>query len=164
MNDKGVCKIAPATPGLLKIYMHYRVKVGHLHPFYLCLSRLACSLDELQDVGLTNFVRPNILKTNPCIYLWTGYGTSMDRIWNYSCQNLTCIYLIINPVPHLLDRTTPERCLPSGWICWQKKTWKKKTPGGILVFRVLVQICTGWAIGLFCMSPCVPDIFCPQNC
>ena len=40
--------------------------------------------------GLTNFVRPNILKTK-ILHL------SMDRIWNFSWQNLTCIYKILNP-------------------------------------------------------------------
>ena len=41
-------------------------------------------------LGLTNFVRPNILKTK-ILHL------SMDRIWNYSWQNLTCMYKILNP-------------------------------------------------------------------
>ena len=30
-------------------------KVGHLQPFYLCLSRLGCSLGELQDVKPDKF-------------------------------------------------------------------------------------------------------------
>ena len=34
-------------------------------------------------------------------------------------RSLTCIYYILNPATHLLARTTTERCLPSGWICWQ---------------------------------------------
>ena len=29
---------------------HVITKVGHLQPFYLCLSRLGCSLGDLQDV------------------------------------------------------------------------------------------------------------------
>ena len=30
-------------------------KVGHLQPFYLCLSRLGSSLEELQDVRPDKF-------------------------------------------------------------------------------------------------------------
>ena len=64
-------------------------------------------------LGLTNFVRPNILKTKT-LHL------SIERIWNYSWQNFTCIYTILNPAPHIPARTATEICLPSGWICWQK--------------------------------------------
>ena len=33
------------------------LKVGHLQPFYLSLSRLGCSLDKLQVVGPDKFVQ-----------------------------------------------------------------------------------------------------------
>ena len=70
-------------------------------------------------LGLKNFVRPNILKTK-FLHL------SIDRIRNYSWQNLTCVYKILNPAPHLLARTATEVCLPSGWICWQKQLGSSK--------------------------------------
>ena len=41
-------------------------------------------------LGLTNFVRTNILKTK-ILHL------STDRLGKYSLQNLTCIYKILNP-------------------------------------------------------------------
>ena len=33
----------------------FYTKVGHLQPFYLCLSRLGCSIGELQGVRPENF-------------------------------------------------------------------------------------------------------------
>ena len=36
---------------------------------------------------------------------------------------------------------TKKSCLPSVGICQQIQLRKLKTPGGILVFRVLVQVC-----------------------
>ena len=50
---------------------------------------------------------------------------------------MTCIYKILNPAPHLLARTTTGHMSSIKWNLLRKTTWK--SPGGILVFRVLVQ-------------------------
>ena len=89
----------------------------------------AVVVESLRMLGLTNFVRRNILKTK-ILHI------SIDRIWNYSWQNLTHIYKISNPAPHLLARTTTSMRLN----LLTKTTWNFKAPGGILVFRVLVQV------------------------
>ena len=51
---------------------------------------------------------------------------SIDRIWNNSWQNVTCIYKIFNPAPHLLAITAAEVLLPWGWICWQEQLGSSK--------------------------------------
>ena len=58
----------------------------------------------------------------------------------------TCICYIINPAPHKvveagfdIARLTNKTCLPSVCICRQIQLRKIKTPGGILVVRLLVQ-------------------------
>ena len=40
----------------------YYTKVGHLQPIYLCLSRLGCSLGELQDVWPDKFCQAKHLE------------------------------------------------------------------------------------------------------
>ena len=70
----------------LPMHLHYEVR--HQQPFYLCLSRVGCSLGELQDVRLDKFCQA--------------------IIWNYLWQNLACIYNILNTAPHLLARTNTK--------------------------------------------------------
>ena len=47
--------ITAVAERLLGTKMQINSKVGHLQPFYLCLSRLGCSLGELQDVWPDKF-------------------------------------------------------------------------------------------------------------
>ena len=96
-------------------------KVGHLQPFYLCLSRLCCSLAELQDVRPEKFCQA-----------YHPEDKNLASIYrqDIEVQNLTCIYKILNPVPHLLARKTTELCLLSGWICWKKPRRDTDIPNG----------------------------------
>ena len=45
-----------------EVLKSYKDKEGHLGPFYLCISRLGLVLESFRMLGLTNCVRPNILK------------------------------------------------------------------------------------------------------
>ena len=56
-------------------------KVGHLQPVYICLSRLGCSLGELQDVWPDKFCQAKHFNDKKiCIYLLTVYGITHDII------------------------------------------------------------------------------------
>ena len=62
-------------------------------------------------------------------------------------SNPTCICWILKPAPHKgagagfdIARLTTKTCLQLVCICRQIQLRKLKTPGGILVFRVLVQV------------------------
>ena len=82
-------------------------KVGHLQPFYLFLSRLGCSLDELQDVWPDKFCQAKHPEDqNPA----SIYGQDMELLMTESHMHLQDI----KSSPHLLPRTATEVCLPSG--------------------------------------------------
>ena len=51
-----------------------------------------------------------------------------------------------------MARLTTQTCLPSGCICQQIQLRKPKTPEGILVFRVLVQVCRDHEEQVFLMN------------
>ena len=109
-------------------YLKFVNGKADLHPSCpqgLCNSG---SLGQLW-LGLTHFVRQNILKTK-ILHLY------IHRRWNCSCHNLTCISKILNPATPLLARTTTEVYLPSGWICWQNN-FEACNPRRVLV---LVQV------------------------
>ena len=85
----------------------HRGKVGHLQPFYLFLSRLGCSLDELQDVWPDKFCQAKHPEDqNPA----SIYGQDMEFLMTESHMHLQDI----KSSPHLLPRTATEVCLPSG--------------------------------------------------
>ena len=82
-------------------------KVGHLQPFYLFLSRLGCSLGELQDVWPDKFCQAKHPEDqNPA----SIYGQDMELLMTESHMHLQDI----KSSPHLLPRTATEVCLPSG--------------------------------------------------
>ena len=82
-------------------------KVGHLQPFYLFLSRLGCSLGELQDVWPDKFCQAKHPEDqNPASIC----GQDMEFLMTESHMHLQDI----KSSPHLLPRTATEVCLPSG--------------------------------------------------
>ena len=109
-------------------------KVGHLQPFYLFLSRLGCSLGELQDVWADKFCQAKHPEDqNPA----SIYGQDMELLMTESHMLLQDIKSSPSLTGHIVNRSMPSIRLN----LLTKTTWKLKTPGGILVFRVLVQVC-----------------------
>ena len=49
-------------------------KVGHIQPFYLCISILGCSLGELQFFFPDKFYQAKHSEEKSCIYILTEYG------------------------------------------------------------------------------------------
>ena len=85
----------------------HMTKVGHLQPFYLFLSRLGCSLDELQDVWPDKFCQAKHPEDqNPASIC----GQDMELLMTESHMHVQDI----KSSPHLLPRTATEVCLPSG--------------------------------------------------
>ena len=81
-------------------------QVGHLQPFYLFLSRLGCSLGELQDVWPDKFCQAKHPEDqNPA----SIYGQDMELLMTDSHMHLQDI----KSSPNLLPRTATEVCLPS---------------------------------------------------
>ena len=83
-------------------------------------------------------------------------------------SNPTCICQIINPAPHIvvgagfdIARLTTQTCLPLVCICQQIQLRKLKTPGGILVFQLLVQVCLPPAS---CLLPPASGLLPPASC
>ena len=76
-------------------------KVGHLQPFYLFLSRLGCSLGELQDVWPDKFCQAKHPEDqNPASIC----GQDMEFLMSESHMHLQDI----KSSPHFLPRTATE--------------------------------------------------------
>ena len=83
--------------------------------------------------GLTNFVRPNILKPKN---LASIYGQDMELLM----QEFHMYLLDIKSSPKLTGQHDNRVMSFIRLNLLTKTSWKLKTPGGILVFRLLVQV------------------------
>ena len=84
-------------------------------------------------LDLTNFVRPNILKTkNPT----SIYGQDIDLFMTESHMHLKDIKSSHSLTGHINNINMSSIRLN----LLTKTTWKLETPEGILLFRVLVQV------------------------
>ena len=108
-------------------------KVGRLQPFYLCLSRLGCSLGELQDDRPDKFCQAQHHEDKISASI---YGQDMELLMTESHMHLRDI----KSSPYLTGHNNFRSMSSIRLNLLTKTTWKLKTPGGILVFRVLVQI------------------------
>ena len=126
-------------------------KVGQLQSIYLYLSRLGCSLRELQFVWPDKLCQSKHLE-DKILHLY------IDRIWNYSRQKFHMYLLDLKSIPSLNSHNKNKRLLSIRLSLLTKTTWKLKTPGGILSFPVLVQV---WLVeGLLSTGP-TPSILHP---
>ena len=94
------------------------INIGSTIILWWSLFRLCFSLGELPDVWPDNFFQAQHPE-DKMLHL------AMDMLQNYAWQNITCIFYMLNPAS-----TTTERCLPSGWICWQEQLGSSKPQEG----------------------------------
>ena len=109
-------------------------KLGHLQPIYLCLSRLGYSIGELQVFRPDIFCQAKQPGDKNLAYI---YRQDMEILMTESHMYLPDI----KSSPSLTSQNNNRKMSSVRLNVLTNTTWKLKTPGGILVFRVLVQVC-----------------------
>ena len=102
-------------------------KVGHRQPFYLCLSRLGCSLGKLQGVRPDKFCQAEHPENQ---ILASIYGHDIELIMTEShihLQDIKSSHSLTGQNSNIIMSSIRLNLLT-------KTTWKPKTTGGVLEF------------------------------